>query len=237
MENRSFIIFFKHKKRFFLWLVILQTIMMKYVSSNPVARIALLDVDCSSGSDHQTWDNDYYKFIDQVSQTRLESTLYRPIMLNTLMDHHLRDLVARIKRHFVVSDPEDVKDIIYIFMVLDQVHFFRENIALYHFGTEFLIFIDTQFPELINDILDVISYLLMCLLLTQKFFIDNPVDNHSVSLLFGLSVEPMNDMEINVLTRLGFCFPYNLCSRLCSDPSGGKEKNDHSPRARPLLPC
>lgn len=213
--------------------------MMKYVSSNPVARIALLDGDCSSGSDHQTWDDDYYKFIDQVSQTRLESTLYRPVMLNTLMDHHLRDLVARIKKHFVVSDPEDVKDIIYIFMVLDQVHFFRENIGLYHFGTEFLIFIDAQFPELINDILDVISYLLMCLLLTQKFFIDNPFDNQSVSLIFGLSVEPMNDMEIDVLTRLGFCFPYNLCSRLRAEGTSSKEKekNDHSPRARPLSPC
>lgn len=158
----------------------------------------------------------YDEFIREMTASQLSQSLSMPMALNTMMDHHLKSIVYKMRRHFLIMDEIVTKEIIYVYMTLEGVHFFSENVGLYEVGTDFVIYLDQKYPDMITDYNFMLSYLLVCLVITQKYFVDNPLDNASVCYLFGFEVSKMNQLEIEVLSRLSFRLPYTLWSGVSS---------------------
>jgi hypothetical protein len=152
----------------------------------------------------------YDEFMREMTASRLSQSLSIPMALNTMMDHHLKSIVYKLRRHFLIMDEIVTKEIIYVYMTLENVYFFSENVGLYEVGTDFVMYLDQKHPDMITDNNFMLSYLLVCLVITQKYFVDNPLDNASVCHLFGFEVSKMNQLEMEVLSRLSFRLPYTL---------------------------
>lgn len=127
---------------------------------------------------------------------------------NNLSTIQLESLVEEITSHFKIQGYNfQIKD---LFLKLDRILFFKENIGLYKISTHLLFLIDTSFPGLIQNNEYITITLLICCMITQKYFVDEPITNSAVSRYFSVRLDVLNNYEFWILQKMDFTVPFRL---------------------------
>lgn len=146
--------------------------------------------------------------IAAIDSQNIDDSLIFPFEQNNLSTIQLERLVEEVSGHFNIQGLDlEIKD---LYLKLDRILFFRENIGLYKISTHLLFLIDTSFPELIKNNDYITTTLLICCIITQKYFVDEPISNCAISRYFSVRLDILNNYEFYILKKLDFTLPFRL---------------------------
>lgn len=129
-----------------------------------------------------------------------------------LLPEQVSFLARSICHVFSVPDINMATALEQIFVGLDSIEYFRQNVALYSLATQFLFFLKTKKASLFTCPDFLTSIYLVCCVLVHKYFVDHPWNNYSVAKIFGLQAKKLYDFEIFFLCQIDFCLPFRLDS-------------------------
>lgn len=159
-------------------------------------------------------DDDMDVFVGNKQDDKIKddigTSLIHPLEQNRLTEQQLQLLVSDVMNHFKITDFQLAKEVGNLFRKLDQILFFSENIGLYKISTHLLFLFESTFPGIVTNEDFITSILLICCIITQKYFVDQPFSNLSLSRVFSVSLGTLNDYEFWVLKKMDFCLPFRL---------------------------
>jgi hypothetical protein len=140
----------------------------------------------------------------------IEDSLYFLFQEMRLSESQLDSLVIEVAGHFQITDTKNITDIRQLYIKLDHICFFAENIGLYKISTHLLFLIHSELPDTVPNCNYVTTVLLICCIITQKYHVDQPFSNKTISKIFSLSLYHLNDYEFMILKKLDFSLPFRL---------------------------
>lgn len=152
----------------------------------------------------------YLEFNEMIQENILKNSLKKPFECNTLMPHQLEQLIDEIIDFYKICNQEMIQKIQYIFSKLEEYHFFHQNIGLYAIGVTFAFDLSERFPNIVVCFDDILLLLVMSLLITNKFFIDECFTNKHIANIFQIDLNLLVKVEYKILSNLDFELPFTL---------------------------
>jgi hypothetical protein len=127
---------------------------------------------------------------------------------SNLTPYQVYALVTQLRRFFRIENSNVIVKIYRVIERLDQYHYMQDNIDLYNVAVLFLIYLKRRFPNLFSNEFFIPVFLIMVLMITHKYFVDNPYDNKTISILYNIPIERINRYEMEILKMLDYQLPF-----------------------------
>lgn len=127
---------------------------------------------------------------------------------SNLTPYQVYALVTQLRRFFRIENSNVIVKIYRVIERLDQYHYMQDNIDLYNVAVLFLIYLKRRFPNLFSNEFFIPVFLIVVLMITHKYFVDNPYDNKTISILYNIPIERINRYEMEILKMLDYQLPF-----------------------------
>jgi hypothetical protein len=140
----------------------------------------------------------------------LEMSIYQNFDNQTLSTLQMYRLVEEIKTHFNITNTTIIANIYDIYTKLDAYKYMGDNIGLYKVALLFLYHLEKKVPVMFSNQVVIPFNLVLAIMITHKYFVDNPFNNESIALLFRIPLKRVNEMEINIFKLLDHKLPFGF---------------------------
>lgn len=158
----------------------------------------------------QSMEEVYQDFHQAIEENTLKLSLRIPLECNNLLPHHKVQLIEEIVDFYKISNSQVIQKLQEILDVLEGMEFFQDNIGLYVVGITFAFELTEKFPHLVITYDDVLFTILMCLMITNKFYVDNSLTNRYLAHILNLDLQTIVAYEFRILSELDFQLPFTL---------------------------
>lgn len=94
-----------------------------------------------------------------------------------------------------------------VFNIFEEMEIFKENINLYEISIDFLIKLYEN-TDIIKSKHQVIGILIVCVLIINKYYIDDCYENIHISKKFGISLKRINYIEYKIFKKINHNLPF-----------------------------